>query len=409
MREKAEDPYVSLGICSRCHKGILGTQYKMCAECREKKAKVEAKRLARETPEQAEARKERVRTRYYMNKSSGICVKCGKRNAVCGTVLCNRCLAKRRSCEKSTSQREYREDKGLCIICGRPAVSGRKHCEEHLKMLRKTVANAASHIDYTKHPWIIDNKHIFENLGERGMKLKTLGSGSSGNCYMLENDKEALIIEAGLPFMEVKKALDFNVMKIKAVITTHFHIDHSLYSLQYVQAGIPVFEPCRPPIKYSEMRFRKGNFDIRAFENRDKSGRWLHNNGDGSECPCVGFYITHPEMGSLVYATDTEYVRWRFNGVNHIMVEANYDMQFVNREEPNYEHRLRGHMSLPTALDFISTNDNPALRNVVLIHLSDKSGDPALFKQRTEETVKYGANVYIAEKGLEVDMNLCPF
>ena len=35
------------------HKGILGTQYKMCAECREKKAKVEAKRLARETPEQA--------------------------------------------------------------------------------------------------------------------------------------------------------------------------------------------------------------------------------------------------------------------------------------------------------------------------------------------------------------------
>lgn len=53
--------------------------------------------------------------------------------------------------------------KGLCIICGRPAVSGRKHCEEHLKMLRKTVANAASHIDYTKHPWIIDNKHIFEN------------------------------------------------------------------------------------------------------------------------------------------------------------------------------------------------------------------------------------------------------
>lgn len=139
------------------------------------------------------------------------------------------------------------------------------------------------------------------------MRLKVLGSGSSGNCYILENENEALIIEAGLPFMEVKKALDFNVMKIKAVITTHFHTDHSLYSLQYVQAGIPVFEPCRQPIKDSEMRFRKGNFDIRAFENRDKSGRWLHNNGDGSECPCVGFYITHPDMGSLVYATDTAF------------------------------------------------------------------------------------------------------
>ena len=241
------------------------------------------------------------------------------------------------------------------------------------------------------------------------MRLKVLGSGSSGNCYILENENEALIIEAGLPFMEVKKALDFNVMKIKAVITTHFHTDHSHYSIQNVQAGIPLFEPCRQPIKDSEMRFRKGNFDIRAFENRDKSGRWLHNNGDGSECPCVGFYITHPDMGSLVYATDTEYVKWRFKDINHIMVEANYDMQFVNREEPNYEHRLRGHMSLPTALKFISTNDNPALRNVVLIHLSDKSADSALFKQKTEETVKYGSDVYVAERGLEVDMNLYPF
>ena len=239
------------------------------------------------------------------------------------------------------------------------------------------------------------------------MKLKVLGSGSSGNCYILENDEEALIIEAGLPFMEVKKVLDFNVMKIKAVLITHLHSDHHFYWFQYARAGIPVFEPFR--LDGNNLEFDNSQFRVMTFKNRDKSGRWLHNNGDGSECPCYGFYITHPEMGSLVYATDTEYVRWRFKGANHILCEANYDMQFVDRDEPNYEHRLRGHMSLTTALDFISTNDNPALRNVVLIHLSDKSGNPALFKQKTEEKIKYGANVYVAESGLEVDMNLCPF
>lgn len=239
------------------------------------------------------------------------------------------------------------------------------------------------------------------------MKLKVLGSGSSGNCYILENESEALIIEAGLPFMEVKKALDFNVMKIKAVIITHDHGDHRKYWFEYARVGVPVFEPFK--LDGISLEFDNSQFRVMAFENQDKSGRWLHNNGDGSECPCYGFYITHPDMGSLVYITDTEYVRWRFKDVNHIMVEANYDMQFVNREEPNYEHRLRGHMSLPTALDFISTNDNPALRNVVLIHLSDKSADSALFKQKTEETVKYGSDVYVAERGLEVDMNLYPF
>lgn len=207
--------------------------------------------------------------------------------------------------------------------------------------------------------------------------------------------------------MKVKKALNFNVMKIKAVLITHIHSDHHFYWFQYARAGIPVFEPFR--LDGSNLEFDNSQFRVMAFDNRDKSGRWLHNNSDGSECPCYGFHITHPEIGSLVYATDTEYVRWRFKAVNHILCEANYDMQFVDRDEPNYEHRLRGHMSLDTALEFISTNDNPALRNVVLIHLSDKSGDPALFKQKTEETIKYGADVYVAEKGLEISLDLCPF
>ena len=215
------------------------------------------------------------------------------------------------------------------------------------------------------------------------MRLKVLGSGSSGNCYILENENEALIIEAGLPFMEVKKALDFNVMKIKAVITTHFHTDHSLYSLQYVQAGIPVFEPCRQPIKDSEMRFRKGNFDIRAFENRDKSGRWLHNNGDGSECPCVGFYITHPDMGSLVYATDTEYVKWRFKDINHIMVEANYDdaeiQAKIAEKKLNGEYIyelgvLHNHMSLAKINDWLYANMGPNSAYIYMHCHQDKEG-----------------------------------
>ena len=40
------------------------------------------------------------------------------------------------------------------------------------------------------------------------MKLKVLGSNSQGNCYLLEDDHECLIIEAGVPIREVKKALD---------------------------------------------------------------------------------------------------------------------------------------------------------------------------------------------------------
>lgn len=130
-----------------------------------------------------------------------------------------------------------------------------------------------------------------------------------------------------------------------------------------------------------------------------------------TEIECYGYLIEHKEMGKLLFLTDLEYCKYDFSGmkVEHIMVEANYSMDLVDRNEPNYEHRLRGHMSLDTARNFIQTNDNPALRNVVLIHLSDKCGDPAVFQKRAKEVLKYDTDVYVAHKGLEVSLDLCPF
>lgn len=226
------------------------------------------------------------------------------------------------------------------------------------------------------------------------MRLKCLGSGSSGNCYILENETEALVIEAGLPFKEVKRALGFNVKKIKAVIISHIHGDHRKYWHEYVMAGIPVFEPYKN--EGCIFQISKDSFWIKAFE-------LVH------DVPCYGFYIEHPEIGKMIYASDTEYIKYRFKNLDHILVECNYDKNFIQADAVNRSHVLEGHMELKTALDFISTNDNPALRNVVLIHLSDKNADSAQFLQKAKETIKYGADCFIASKGLEINLNLLPF
>jgi phosphoribosyl 1,2-cyclic phosphodiesterase len=127
------------------------------------------------------------------------------------------------------------------------------------------------------------------------------------------------------------------------------------------------------------------------------------------DVPCSGFHITHPDMGTLIYATDTEYIKYRFKNLNHILVEANYGDELIEQNAVNREHVLRGHMSLQTALNFISTNDNPMLENIVLIHLSQTNGDPVEFLQKTKETIKYGAECYIAEPELEISLDLIPF
>lgn len=56
------------------------------------------------------------------------------------------------------------------------------------------------------------------------MKIKTLGTGSKGNCYLLEHNNETLVIDAGIPFKDIKIGLNFNLMGVKGVIISHSHL-----------------------------------------------------------------------------------------------------------------------------------------------------------------------------------------
>jgi len=224
------------------------------------------------------------------------------------------------------------------------------------------------------------------------MNLKALGSGSSGNCYILENDKEALIIEAGVPFLEVKKALGFNVRKIVGVVVSHSHGDHAKYVGEYKKAGIPVFKP------YESKTLRLvqilGNFVIKSF-------------GLVHDVPCCGFLIVHPDFGRLLYVSDTEYVKYRFDRLNHILVECNYDKRLIPDDAVNRSHVMTGHMELQTTLDFLRANNNPDLRNVILLHMSQSNADSEEFVTEARKVVR--CPVWAAEKGLKVDLRLLPF
>lgn len=56
------------------------------------------------------------------------------------------------------------------------------------------------------------------------MKLHIINSGSSGNCYILENSESALMLEAGCKLDLVKKAINFNTLKLKAMLVSHGHL-----------------------------------------------------------------------------------------------------------------------------------------------------------------------------------------
>lgn len=226
------------------------------------------------------------------------------------------------------------------------------------------------------------------------MKLKVLSSGSSGNCYIVENENEALIIEAGVSMKEVKVALNFNVRKIVGVICSHVHSDHSGYVKDFLKAGIPVFKPYDSETTEPLTMF--GRFFILPFSLEH-------------DVPCYGFLIIHQEIGRMIYASDTEYIKWKFKDIQHFLVEANYSKELIPEdiEETKREHVFLGHMEIDTTCRFLAANHSAGTRNVVLLHLSERNADTEQFKTKAEQVAD--CPVYVAGPGLEVNLSLYPF
>lgn len=53
--------------------------------------------------------------------------------------------------------------------------------------------------------------------------MKCNGSGSSGNGYALISDDEILLIECGVPAMEMLKSINYQTSKVAGCLISHEH------------------------------------------------------------------------------------------------------------------------------------------------------------------------------------------
>lgn len=242
------------------------------------------------------------------------------------------------------------------------------------------------------------------------MKLKCIGSSSKGNAYAIESINEILLLEAGRPITEVKKAIGWQIGKVVGCIATHQHGDHIGKIRDYCNIGFQIYTNDETAefieTVYGEkvlsvpefQRFGLGGFTVQPF--------YLPHNG----VPNFGYLIEHAEMGKLLFMTDMEYCRYDFSAleINHILVESNYDMDLVDRSIPNYTHKFLGHCSIQTACGIIRANRTPELRTVMLCHLGAFS-DEVEFKRQAMEAAGAGVGVAAADAGKVFDVGLMPF
>jgi len=242
------------------------------------------------------------------------------------------------------------------------------------------------------------------------MKLKILGTGSSGNCYLLEPDNgKALIIDCGVNFKKIKEAINFDINSICGAIQSHSHGDHSKFTKDFIKSGINVYMSSQNQKEIgikshriitieTNKQFQLGDFKVMPFEvNHDVY--------------CLCFLINHPECGTTLYLTDTSYSNYIFNGLNNLIIESNYSDEILEKKlygNTFLRDRIIGsHLSLETLIEMLSRNDLSKVNNIVLIHLSDSNSNAVEFKNAVRKATN--CNVTVADANQTIPFDKTPF
>ncbi|MED4977199.1 MBL fold metallo-hydrolase [Weizmannia sp. FSL K6-0777] len=219
------------------------------------------------------------------------------------------------------------------------------------------------------------------------IEITSFGSGSGGNAYRVTDGVTPLLLEAGVKYREIQRGFDFRLTEVAGCLLTHEHGDHSKSIKDIMKAGINVYTSPGTiktlgisghrlkPVKAMQ-QFQLGSWTILPFDTEH----------DVSEP--LGFLLANQDGEKLLFATDTYYIRYKFKGLTHIMVECNYSTGILNQNildgripQVMRKRLLQSHFSLENVKEFFKANDLSKVQEIWLLHLSDTNSNAELFKR----------------------------
>ncbi|MBO5025149.1 MAG: MBL fold metallo-hydrolase [Bacteroidaceae bacterium] len=253
------------------------------------------------------------------------------------------------------------------------------------------------------------------------LQFISFGSGSCGNCYCLSDGNSSILVDAGVSPRRLKRYFrdyGINQSTIRALIITHDHADHikaagkisselkiPVYATELVHEGITRNFHVRNKIESEYVQtiekdktFEIGLFKITPFEIPHDS---MQN---------VGYSIEH-EGEIFTIMTDvgapTDNVKHYISISNHIVIEANYDVEMlVNGKYPlHLKQRIMsgtGHLSNRQTAEALAENFHAGLQNVWLCHLSEENNHPELARKTIEQYLRSYGIIADADFTLEV-------
>lgn len=223
--------------------------------------------------------------------------------------------------------------------------------------------------------------------------LTILGSGSAGNCALVETPKTRLLIDGGLSAKQIAERLaacGINPIEIDGILLTHEHGDHA--------GGLDVWcKKFNTPLYCNRMtaealrRDQKNAKDWRLFVTGadftigDIAIETFPVPHDAVEP--VGF-VLHHEKTALGFLTDlgfaTKLVHERMRAAHTVVIETNHDEKLLQADTKrpwSVKQRImsrHGHLSNAAAASVLADLLEGKLRRAVLGHLSRDCNSPDL-------------------------------
>ncbi|WP_257666526.1 MBL fold metallo-hydrolase [Parapedobacter tibetensis] len=221
--------------------------------------------------------------------------------------------------------------------------------------------------------------------------VSSIASGSNGNCYYIGNEREAVLVDAGISCRETERRMarqGLSMQQVKAIFVSHEHTDHvkglSVLANKY---QLPVFltndtrKACKLAIPERLLHPLADLEIIGIGDLAVTSFRKQHDAADPHS-----FVIRHDGFTAGVF-TDIgrvcERVTDYFSQCDAVFLEANYDVDMLMRGRyPVFlKNRIRGgygHLSNTEALELFIERRSPKLSHLFLSHLSRDNNDPEL-------------------------------
>lgn len=223
------------------------------------------------------------------------------------------------------------------------------------------------------------------------LEICAIASGSNGNCYYIGNEKDAILIDAGISCKQIvsrMKERELNPAKVKAVFVSHEHSDH-MRGVRGVskKLHVPIYltaktfdgsyrnlRPDYPTFFTPGEEIRIGDFTIHTF---------LKNHDAAQPC---SFRIQYREKNIGVFTDIGEpcvNVKSHLQKCNGLFLESNYDEKML--WEGSYPFFLKqrvasgvGHLSNMQAFDLLNNLSEGPLQCVFLSHLSKENNTPEI-------------------------------